>query len=121
MAPEAVVCSTCEAPECEEKQQKHDTAATECEEEEEEAVMSCCEMSCDSSSDKDDPDDVKSSRIVDLFDSATECVYSLFFCGYRSLFLDTYQFEDFIFYSLWMLCLHFCINEKMPNDTRHYT
>lgn len=119
MAPEAVVCSTCEAPECEEKQQ-HDTVATECEEEEEEAVMSCCEMSCDSS-DKDDPNDMKSSRIVDLFDSATECVYGLFFCGYRSLFLDTYQFEDFIFYSLWMLCLHFCINEKMPNDTRHYT
>lgn len=119
MAPEAAVFSSCEAPEssCEEKKLQ-DTVSTEAADEEDDSVMSCCEMSCEA--DKD-PDDAKPSRIVDLFDSATECVYGLFFCGYRSLFLDTYQFEDFIFYTLWMLCLHFCINEKMPNDSRHYT
>ncbi|XP_065302560.1 uncharacterized protein [Dermacentor albipictus] len=118
MAPEAVVFSSCEAPDsaCEDKQQQ-DTVAAKTADEDDDSVMSCCEMSCES--DKD-PDDTKPSRIVDLFDSATDCMYSLFFCGYRSLFLDTYLFEDFIFYTLWMLCLHFCINEKMPNDSRHY-
>ncbi|EEC04523.1 hypothetical protein IscW_ISCW017378 [Ixodes scapularis] len=43
----------------------------------------------------------KPSRLVTLLESASECAYSLFFCGYRSLFVDSYQFEDFVFYSLW--------------------
>lgn len=62
----------------------------------------------------------KPSRLVTLLESASECAYSLFFCGYRSLFVDSYQFEDFVFYSLWMLCLHFCVTEQMPNIVRHY-
>lgn len=118
MAPEAVtVCpGSFEESSCEEK---HNAVTAETDDEDDDSLLSCCEMSCGESSPKD-LEDMKPSRIVDLLDSASECVYSLFFCGYRSLFLDTYQFEDFIFYSLWMLCLHFCINEKVSNDTRHY-
>lgn len=66
----------------------------------------------------EDIDDMKESRLMILLDSASDYFYSLFYCGYRSLFVDTYQFEDFVFYSLWMLCLHFCITEKMPNIVR---
>lgn len=62
----------------------------------------------------------KPSRIVNLLDSVSECAYGLFFCGYRSLFVDSYQFEDFVFYSLWMLCLHFCVTDQKPNVVRHY-
>ncbi|XP_064483386.1 uncharacterized protein LOC135396379 [Ornithodoros turicata] len=65
-----------------------------------------------------DEDDMKESRLMNLLDSASDYFYSLFYCGYRSLFVDTYQFEDFVFYSLWMLCLHFCITEKLPNIVR---
>lgn len=118
MAPESVVvCSTCEAP------SEADTPKTIVDsDEEDDALLSCCDLhSTDCGSSGDSLDAAKPSRIVDLFDSASECVYGLFFGGYRSLFMDSYQFEDFVFYSLWMLCLHFCINEKVPNDTRHYT
>ncbi|XP_077547281.1 uncharacterized protein LOC144159577 [Haemaphysalis longicornis] len=115
MAPESVVCSTCEAPSEEDETPK----TIEDSDEEDDALLSCCDLPSKDCSDSLDA--AKPSRIVDLFDSASECVYGLFFGGYRSLFMDSYQFEDFVFYSLWMLCLHFCINEKVPNDTRHYT